>query len=283
LLQQACGSDGEKRSISASLRDLRARRENKARKQGCCVGKDNYQTRNSESKILDPLLRNQIIGGVCAGAVVIMALVRIFVLHASADGALVNLMSIANAILSLVVLTSAVRIMLSAKKQPSFEDVLAEKLREIDDRYGALVEASDGYQGDDGDGCVYSIATNTDAIFAAEKDGWHDLQYVPKFALSPNFTQTRRLLYYVNHCNMTARAAMRGEDSALTARLLARDIAVAVQRAFSDILTAHALDIHHEQKRAVVTISLKSANSARDAARIAELIDYMLFLHFVAA
>jgi hypothetical protein len=243
----------------------------------------NFFGGKSEAKILDPLLRNQLIGGVCAGAVVVMALVRIFVLQASVDGTLMNLMSIANAILSLVVLTSAVRIMLSAKKQPSFETAFADKLREIDDRYGALIEARDDYQGDDGDGSVYSIATNTDAIFAAEKDCWHDLQYVPKFSLSPNFTKTRRLLYYVNHCNMTARAAVHGEDPALSARLLARDVAVAVQRAFSDILTAHALDIHREQTRAVVTISIKSANSARDATRIAELIDYMLFLHFVAA
>jgi hypothetical protein len=231
---------------------------------------------------LDPLLKNQLIGGVCAGAVVVFACVRIFVLHASVDGALMNLMSIANAVLSLVVLTSAVRIMLMVNKRQSFDTVLVNKLRDIDNRYGALIEATDAYVGDGANGAVYSIASNTDTVFTANQADWETLEYQEKFSISSNFKESRQIRYFVNHSNMKARSLLRGEQLETTARLLARDTAIAIQRAFSDILTAHALEIHREDSRAVVTITVKSVTSAQDAVRIAELIDYMLFLHFIA-
>lgn len=233
-------------------------------------------------KQIDTLLRNQLIGGTCAGLVVILAGIRIFVLQATPDGVLANLMSIANAVLSLVVLTSAVRIMLIAKKRRSFEEVFSEKCNEIDRRYGALIEAIDEYAGDDSDGAVYSIADNVDAIFTTHQDRWESLQYLEKFAFSPDFTQTRKIAYYVNHADVTSRALRLRDTPETTARLLARDIAVAIQRSFSDILTAHALELTHEEGRAVVTIFVNSTETAEDAERIAELIDYLLFLHFVA-
>lgn len=233
-------------------------------------------------KPLDPLIRNQLIGGVCAALVVLFACIRIFVLKASADGVFVNLMSIANAVLSLVVLTSAVRVMLSASRTRSFEEVLAEKCREIDRRYGALIEASDEYQGDDWDGATYSIADNVDAIFTTTPEQWGSLAYREKFAFSPDFSKTRVILYYVSHEDMAARSARLGDSPETTARLLARDMAIAIQRSFSDILVAHALELTHEEGRAVVTIRINSTDTAEDATRIAELIDYLLFLHFIA-
>ncbi|MCL2889270.1 MAG: hypothetical protein FWE65_02470, partial [Eggerthellaceae bacterium] len=66
---------------------------------------------SSRKKEMSPLLKNQLIGGICASLVVIFACIRIFVLKASPDGIFTNLMSITGAVLSLVVLTSAVRIM----------------------------------------------------------------------------------------------------------------------------------------------------------------------------
>jgi len=234
------------------------------------------------AKKTDPLLKNQLIGGTCASLVVVFACIRIFVLHASPDGIFANLISIAGAALSLVVLTSAVRIMLTSKKNRSFEEVLAAECDAIDRRYGALIIATDKYEGDDDNGAVYSIADNVDAIFTPSPEQWNSLKYLDKFAFSPYFTKTRTIYYYVNYANMTARAARLGDTLETTARLLARDTAVAIQRSFSDILTAHALEVTREEGRAVVTINIKSTETAGDAKRVAELIDYMLFLHFVA-
>jgi len=230
---------------------------------------------------MNPLLKNQLIGGICASLVVIFACIRIFVLKASPDGIFANLISMSGAILSLVVLTSAVRIMLSTKKARGFEETFASELDKIDKRYGALIEASDAYKGDDEDGAVYSIANNVDAIFLTDSEQWGELQYKDKFIFSGNFTQTKTIYYYFNHSNMKARADRLGDDLATTARLLARDTAVIIQRSFSDILTAHALEIKQEEGRAVVTIKVNSAKTDKDAERLAELIDYLLFLHFV--
>ena len=236
---------------------------------------------DTKRKPMDTLLRNQLIGGTCAVLVVIFACIRIFVLHANPDGIFTNLIAISNAVLSLVVLTSAVTIMLSTRKTHTFEATLAEELGKIDRRYGALIEASDAYLGDDEDGAVYSIADNVDAIFTTDSGQWETLNYMEKFAFSPDFTRTRTVYYYFNYPNMRSRAERLGDDLATTARLLARDTAVIIQRSFSDILTAHALEITHEEARAVVTIKINSASTPRDAERIAELIDYLLFLHFV--
>jgi len=236
----------------------------------------------SGKKPMDPLLKNQLIGGTCAALVVVFAAIRIFVLGASADGVFTNLISVANAVLSLVVLTSAVRIMLSARKPKTFADVLREKLDQISTRYGALIEpdperaAAEGFDG------VYLIASNVDAIFTAARDEWGSLDYNEKFAFSEDFPQTKKIYFYVNHVNMTARADRTGDDLKTTARLLARDTAVAIQRGFSDVVTAHALEITQEAGRAVVTIAVKSTQTADDAERIADVIDYMLFLHYVA-
>jgi hypothetical protein len=232
---------------------------------------------------LDPLLKNQLIGGICAALVVIFACIRIFVLHASVDGMFMNLMSIANAVLSLVVLTSAVRIMLSVKKRQDFDKVLSGKLTDIDDRYGALIETVQAYSGDGTYGAVYAIANNVDAVFVTDAKDWPDLEYMDKFALSPNFKQTKKIYFYINYINMESRALKRGDSPIITGKILARDTAVAIQRSFSDILTAHALDITHEENRAVVTISIKRTEVEQDARRIAELLDYLLFLHFVEA
>jgi hypothetical protein len=237
----------------------------------------------TQKQLLDPLLKNQLIGGICAALVVIFACIRIFVLHASVDGMFMNLMSIANAVLSLVVLTSAVRIMLYSKRKQDFDDVLATKLKAIDDRYGALIEASDDYLGDDACGTTFSIANNVDAVFVTDTNDWSELEYMEKFSFSPSFKQTKKIYFYVNYCNMEARALKRRESQEVTGKILARDTAVAVQRAFSDILTVHALDIAHEENRAVVTISISRAETSQDASRIADLLDYLLFLHFVEA
>jgi len=231
---------------------------------------------------MDPLLKNQLIGGTCAALVVLLAGIRIFALHASTDGIMMNLMSVANAVLSLVVLTSAVRIMLSARRPKTFEAVLSEKLDEISNRYGALIEPDPVRAAAEGFDSVYLISGNVDAIFTASRDDWTSLDYREKFAFSGHFPQTRKIYFYVNHINMTARAARTGDDLKTTARLLARDTAVAVQRGFPDIVTAHALEITHEAGRAVVTIVVKSTQTADDAERIADVIDYMLFLHYVA-
>ena len=230
---------------------------------------------------MNPLLRNQLIGGTCACLVVIFACIRIFVLKGSIDNVFANLIQITNTVLSLVVLTSAVRIMLAAKKTRDFEETLAFELEKIDKRYGALIEASDEYLGDDENGAIYSIASNVDAIFLTDPGQWGELQYKDKFAFSGNFTKTQTIYYYFNHSNMKARADRMGDDLATTARLLARDTAVVIQRSFSDILTAHALEIKQEEGRAVVTIKVNSTKTDKDAERIAELIDYLLFLHFV--
>jgi len=233
---------------------------------------------------MNPLLKNQLIGGICAALVVIFACIRIFVLKASPDGILANLMSITNAILSLVVLTSAVRIMLTAAKHYNFEKTLNIELDKIDVRYGALIEASDEEFDEDGkDSLVYMIADNEDAIFVPDGGGWEGLRYFEKFAFSSNFVETRTIYYYYNYHSMQARSARTGDDLATTARLLARDTAVIVQRSFADILTAHALEIvqEKEKSRAVVTIKVNSTKTAKDAERIAELVDYLLFLNFV--
>jgi hypothetical protein len=237
----------------------------------------------AQKKQIPPLLKNQIIGGICACLVVTFACIRIFVLKASIDGIFGNLMSITGAILSLIVLTSAVRIMLTTKKIRSFKDVLYEKLGEIDERYGALIKHADNHVCDIKNRVVYLIALeNVDAIFTPASDQWNSLQYAEKFAFSPDFTNTRTLYYYVNHANMKARAERIGESVKTTAKLLARDTAVAIQRSFSDIAAAHALEVAEEDDRAAVTILFNSTETPHDAERIAELIDYMLFLHFVA-
>ncbi|MDR0442763.1 MAG: hypothetical protein LBH44_05075 [Treponema sp.] len=185
--------------------------------------------------------------------------------------------------LSLIVLTSAVRIMLTSKKTKNFKDVLYEKLREIDERYGALIKHADNHVCDIKNRVVYLIALeNVDAIFTPTSEQWNTLRYAEKFAFSPDFTNTRTLYYYVNHANMKARSERTGESLKTTAKLLARDTAVAIQRSFSDIASAHALEVAEEDERAVVTILFSSTEKPHDAERIAELIDYMLFLHFVA-
>ena len=235
-----------------------------------------------QKKAMDPLLKNQLIGGICAGLVVLLACIRIFVLHASTDGIMMNLMSVANAVLSLVVLTSAVRIMISAKRAKSFEEVLSERCEEISRQYGALIEIDQGNEGTDDYDKVYLIADNLDAIFTPSRDDWTSLNYLEKFAFSHNFVETRKIYFYVNNVNMKARAERLGDDLETTARLLARDTAVAIQRSFSDILTAHALEITQESGRSIVTIDVISTTTVEDAERIAMLIEYMLFLHFVA-
>jgi hypothetical protein len=236
---------------------------------------------SKKTEPMNPLLKNQLIGGICAILIVIFVAIRIFVLHASIDGIFMNLISVTNAVLSLVVLTSAVRILLSIKKH-TFEEVFEEKINDIDKRYGALIEPAKKYiPGHDEEGTVYSIGNNLDAVFTPDQEQWDDVLYLPKFAFSPNFVQTRKIYYYVNYVNMKARAARMGDDIETTGRLLARDTAVAIQRSFSDILTAHAVEVTHEEGRAVVTINVNSTKTAEDAKRIAEVIDYMLFLHFV--
>ena len=235
-----------------------------------------------KKKPMSALERNQLIGGICAILVVAFACVRIFVLKVPPDGIFTSLISISGAVLSLVVLTSAVHVMLMARKTETFETVLAAELDAIDKRYGALIEPSDDDDLDDENGVVYSIADNVDAVFMAEPDPSCGFKYTRKFAFSPNFTKTRRVFFYVSHADVAARATQHGDTLETTARLLARDIAVAIQRSFSDILTAHALEISREEGRAVVTIDIDSTKTAGDAERIAELIDYMLFLHFVA-
>jgi len=229
---------------------------------------------------MDPLTRNQLIGGICAAAVVAMALIRIFVLHAATDGILMNLMSVANAVLSLVVLMSAVLIILKAKNIRSFDSVLQSELNAIDDRYGALIVRSAGWNNEER--IVFSIATNTDAIFITDKNDMKDLKYVEKFSFSSSFKETKHIFFYLNYVNLEKRAAYHGETPKIVGRLLARDIAVAIQRAFSDILAAHAIEVGDETDRSVVTIHVKHAESPEDARRIAAVIDYMLFLHFVA-
>jgi hypothetical protein len=240
-------------------------------------------TMSVHKKTMNPLQKNQIIGGICACIVVIFACIRIFVLKASIDGIFANLMSITGAMLSLIVLTSAVRIMLTSKKSLNFKEILYEKLDEIDERYGALIKHADSNVCDIKDRAVYLIAIdNVDAIFTPSSEKWDNLQYAEKFAFSPDFTKTRTLSYFVNHANMKARAARHGDSLKTAARLLARDTAVVIQRCFSDIATVHALEVTEEDDRAVVSILINSTETSRDAERIAELIDYMLFLHFVA-
>ena len=235
-------------------------------------------------KLINPLLKNQLIGGVCAALIVTFAGIRIFVLNASPDNVLTSLISIAGAVLSVVVLTSAVRIMLSAKKTRNFESVLIEGCLELDKRYGALIVGKHGdeVRAANVDGMTYLIADNVDTIFTPRPEEWDAVQYMETFSFSNDFLKTRTIYYYVNHANMTERATRLGDDPETVARLLARDIAVAIQRSFSDILTAHALEITHEEGRAVVTILINSTETANDAERIVELINYMLFLHFVA-
>jgi hypothetical protein len=242
------------------------------------MSKINSDRRN---KGVDPLLLNQLIGGSFAGLVVLFACIRIFVLKSSLDTVFANLMSISGAALSLVVLTSAVRIMLSTKKTRGFVDVLIEECDEIDRQYGALIEAVEGHRHDTIDGTIYMVADNLDAVFTSSPDQWKSLNYLELFKFSPDFTMDKVIFFYVNHVHTEARATKQGDSLETTARLLARDIAVALQRSFSDILTAHALDVTHEEGRAVVTIVVSSAETAEDAKRIGELIDYMLFLHFV--
>ncbi|MDR0783774.1 MAG: hypothetical protein LBE83_08475 [Propionibacteriaceae bacterium] len=230
-------------------------------------------------KSLDALSKNQIIGGICAGFVVLFASMRIFVVRASADALYASLATIASAALSLVVLTSAVRIMLIAKRTPRFESVLLEMLDDIDLKYGALIES---LEQEPGGPLVYGIADNVDAIFTFDSSQWGSLHYSEKFALSPNFKETRTLYYYIDHDDMESRSARLGDDLETTARLLARDTAVTVQRSFPDVITAHALDITPEPGRAMVTVLFNSAETATDAEDIAEVIDYLLFLHFIA-
>jgi len=169
--------------------------------------------------------------------------------------------------------------MLSSKKTRTFDSVLREELAEIDRQYGALIAHDDDDSGFD---YVYLISGNVDAIFTSSQDEWGSLDYKEKFAFSKNFAETRKIFFYVNHSNMESRAARTGDSLEITARLLARDTAVVVQRSFSDIVTAHALEITQEEGRATVTIVVDSTETAADAERIAELIDYMLFLHYVA-
>jgi hypothetical protein len=235
------------------------------------------------------LLRDRAIAGIAACLLVLFACIRIFALdHASIDSnayanlVLMNIMSVSGAVLSLVVFSSAVRIMLQTKKATTFQKALAEKCREIDYNYGALIIAKDAYKGDDIDGAVYLIANDLDSVFFPNPERWDPSDYKEKFAFSKNFTQEREIYYYVNHANMTARSVRTKDDLPTTARLLARDTAVAIQRAFPNILTAHALELTQEEGRAVVTIHIQSAETVEDAEHIAELIDYMLFLHFVA-
>ena len=234
------------------------------------------------AKPLAGLRTEEFIGGICAVLVVILACVRIFVLHLSVDDVLENVMTIAGTVLSLVVLTAAVRIMLSTKKTRSFGDVLTEECEEIGRRYGALIKAADGQDPGKVDGLTYLIADNVDAVFTSDSEEWHSLVYMEKFAFSADFQRTRTIHYYVNHANMAARAGRLGDGLALTARLLARDTAVIVQRSFSDIITAHAMEVTQEKGRAVVTIRVNSTETVKDAERIAELLNYLLFLHFVA-
>jgi len=232
----------------------------------------------------NPLLKNQLIGGICASLVVVFACIRIFILKASPDGIFANLIAITGAVLSLVVLTSAVRIMMTAVKHHNFEETLNAELNKIDVRYGALIEPSnEDFDEDGNDRLIYTIADNVDAIFVGDGEGWEGLHYFEKFAFSSNFTETRTIYYYFDYNDMKARAERMGDDLATTARLLARDTAVIIQRSFADILTAHALEITQEKEnsRAAVTIKINSAKTAKDAERIAELIDYLLFLHFV--
>ncbi|MCL2756955.1 MAG: hypothetical protein FWD43_02605 [Coriobacteriia bacterium] len=240
------------------------------------------KTQSTQKAPMNPLLKNQIIGGTCACLIVVFACVRIFVLGATPDGIFNNLMSITGTVLSLVVLTSAVRIMLAAKKVKSFKEVLNDELQAIDKQYGALIEPHDEIAGDGVDGMVYLIADNVDAVFTPTRTQWDNLKYMEKFSFSENFSETRTIYYYLNYVNMAARAARLGDSLEMTARLLARDTAVAIQRSFSDIVTAHALEITQEEGRAVVTILVNSTETPQDAERIAELIDYLLFLHFVA-
>ena len=232
---------------------------------------------------MNPLLRNQLIGGICAVMIVIFVAIRIFVLDATIDGIFMNLISLSNAVLSLVVLTSAVFVLITLKKKLTFNEVFAEKIDEIDARYGALIEPLRKYSPENVDGqIVYLIGNNLDAVFTPDQDQWDDIQYLPKFAFSPNFTKTRKIYYYVNHVNMKARAARLGDSLETTARLLARDTAVALQRSFPDIITAHAVEVTQEEGRSVVTITVNSTKTQEDAERIADAISYMLFLHFVA-
>jgi len=230
-------------------------------------------------KKIDPLVRNQLIGGICAGLVVVLALIRIFVLHASVDGTLMNLMSILNAILSLVVLASAVIIILKVMDSRSFDAALKAKLDEIDERYGALIIRSPSAEKNGA--LVYVIAANTDAIFVNDPNDLPS-EYMEKFAFSPSFRESKHIYFYLNHANMKARSLIHGQTPEVTARLLARDIAIVIQRAFADILAVHAIETSSESGRAVVTITVKNAETAKDAARIGQLIDYLLFLHFVA-
>ena len=235
-------------------------------------------------KPLNPLLQNQMIGGICATLIVGFACVRIFVLNGTPDNVLTSLISIAGAMLSVVVLTSAVRIMLSTKKTRDFDSVLIEGCLELDKRYGALIVGKQGAEvrARSVDGMTYLIADNVDTVFTPSAEKWESVQYLEKFSFSDDFRQTRTIFYYVNYESMTARANRLGDDPETVARLLARDTAVAIQRSFSDILTAHALEITQEEGRAVVTILITATETAHQAERIVELINYMLFLHFVA-
>ncbi|MCL1890953.1 MAG: hypothetical protein FWG00_02885 [Coriobacteriia bacterium] len=236
----------------------------------------------SKKSSLSQLERNQLVGGICAGLVVLLACIRIFVLGASPDGILGNLMSIAGAVLSLVVLTSAVHVMLASKISHTFNNVLTKECREIDRLYGDLIEASGENKDGVIEGMAYLIADNVDSIFTSNPEDWDSLHYVKKFEFDDNFFESRKLYYYINHVNMKERAARLGDDLATTARLLARDTAVAIQRSFSDILVVHALEFSQESDRSVVTIHITSVSTSQDAQRIADLINYLLFLHFVA-
>ena len=231
---------------------------------------------------LDSLRDNELIGGICAALVVLFVCIRIFVLETSADGVFDNLIQLTGTVLSLVVLMSAVRIMLSTKKTKSFQATLIEGCEEIDKRYGALIVEKTGGKVNLVNGMTYVIADNVDTIFTAKREEWDTIHYMDKFAFGPNFLQTGRIFYYVNYANMGERAHRLGEDPATTARLLARDIGIAIQRNFSDIVTAHAQEISQEEDRAVVTIFVNSKKTEEDAERILELINYLLFLHFVA-
>ena len=231
---------------------------------------------------MDPLQKNELIGGVCAALAVVFVCIRIFILNASLDGILENLISLTGTVLSLVVLTSAVRIMLTVKKRKKFQEILIEGCEEIDRRYGALIVEKTGDKVNLVNGMTYLIADNVDTIFTAKREEWDTIKYMDKFAFGPNFLQTGRIFYYVNYANMGIRANRLGEDAETTARLLARDIGIAIQRNFSDIVTTHAQEITHEDDRAVVTIFVNKKETAEDAERILELINYLLFLHFIA-
>jgi len=237
-----------------------------------------------KKKSMDILLRNQLIGGIFAAVIVTFAAIRIFVLHASIDGILMNLMSIMGAMLSVIVLTSAVSIMLSSKKAKSFKEILIEGCLDVDRRYGALIIGKQGAEVAAGnvDGMTYLIADNVDTVYTSSPDEWKGVHYFEKFKFSEDFLQTGMIYYYVNYANMGTRANRLGDTPETVARLLARDTAVAIQRSFSDILNAHALEVTQEEGRAVVSILITSSKTARDAERIIELLNYMLFLHFVA-